>query len=82
MLASKPILISANGEVSRLAKKNKVGLVSNAENSKKLAENIINVSKFKSLHLKKIKKNCLNFYNKSYNINTQTQKLIKIMNDA
>ena len=82
MLAGKPVLISANGEVSRLAKKNKVGLVSIAENSKKLAENIINVSKFKSLRLKKIKKNCLNFYNKSYNINTQTQKLIKIMNDA
>ena len=82
LLASKPILISANGEVSRLAKKNKVGLVSNAENSKKLVENIKKVSNFKSSDLKKIKNNCLNFYNKSYNINTQTQKLIKIMSDA
>ena len=68
--------------MARLTKKNRVGLVSNSENSKKLVENIKKISKFKSSDIKKIKNNCLNFYNKSYNINTQTQKLIKIMSDA
>ena len=65
--------------MARLTKKYKVGVISNSENSKKLAENIIKISKFRFLKLKKIKKNCLNFYNKSYNINGQVKKLIKIM---
>jgi|TARA_Y100000389_G_scaffold203932_1_gene254161 glycosyltransferase involved in cell wall biosynthesis len=81
LFAKKPIIVSADGEVAKLTKKNKVGLVSNSENPKKLAANIIKISKFKSLQLKKIKNNCLNFYNKSYNINGQVKKLIKIMND-
>ena len=81
LFAKNPIIVSADGEVAKLTKKNKVGLVSNSENSKRLAANIIKISKFKSLQLKKIKNNCINFYNKSYNINGQVKKLIKIMND-
>ena len=79
LFVKNPIIVSADGEVARLTKKYKVGVISNSENSKKLAENIIKISKFRFLKLKKIKKNCLNFYNKSYNINGQVKKLIKIM---
>ena len=81
LFAKKPIIVSADGEVAKLTRINNVGLVSVSENSKKLAENILKISKFKSLQLRKIKKNCINFYNSSYNINGQVQKLINIMND-
>ena len=82
LYAGKPILISANGEVARLAKKNQLGLISNAENSEKLKENIIKLTSFKMNKIKKIKKNCINFYNYKYNINNQVNKLINIMENG
>lgn len=81
LFAKRPIIVSANGEVARLTKIKNVGLVSASENSKKLAGNIIKISKFKSFQFKKIQRNCINFYNSSYNINGQVQKLINIMNN-
>ena len=57
LFVKNPIIVSADGEVARLTKKYKVGVISNSENSKKLAENIIKISKFRFVKLRKIKKN-------------------------
>ena len=82
LYAGKPILISADGEVAKLTKKNQIGLIANAENSEKLKENIIKLTSLKINKIKEIKKNCKNFYNNKYNINNQVNKLIKIMENA
>ena len=79
LYSGKPILVSANGEVARLTKKNKVGLISPAENSQKLKHNIISLSKLNFKKIRKIKINCKKLYKKSYDINKQAQKLINIM---
>ncbi len=51
-----PILVSANGEVSKLTKIKKVGLTSPAENFLRLKENILKLYKLNIKELKKIKK--------------------------
>ena len=79
LYAGKPILISANGEVAKLVKKNQLGLIANAENSERLKDNIIKLTSFKMNKIKKIRKNCKDFYNYKYNINNQVNKLRKIM---
>lgn len=79
LFAGKPILISADGEVAKLTKTNGVGLISKSENAEKLKNNIIKLKKFSKIKLKRINKNCINFYKKSYSINMQVKKLIKIM---
>ena len=79
LFAGKPILISADGEVAKLTKTNGVGLISKSENAEKLKNNIIKLKKFSKIKLKRINKNCINFYKKSYSINMQVKKLIKII---
>ena len=79
LYAGKPIIVSADGEVANIAKRNNVGLTSPAENSFKLKKNIIHLSKLNSKKIYKIKINCKKLYKKSYDINKQTKKLIKIM---
>ena len=79
LYAGKPIIVSADGEVANIAKRNNVGLTSPAENSFKLKKNIIRLSKLNSKKIYKIKINCKKLYKKSYDINKQTKKLIKIM---
>ena len=78
LCAGKPILVSANGEVSKLTKINKVGLTSPAENFLKLSKNIIKLYKMSSNETKKIKYNCLKYYKNSFDINKQTKKLLNI----
>jgi len=79
LYAGKPIIISADGEVANIAKRNNVGLTSPAENYFKLKKNIIHLSKLNSKEIYKIKINCKKLYKNSYDINKQTRKLIKIM---
>ena len=79
LFAGKPILISADGEVAKLTKNNGVGLISKSENAEQLKNNIIKLKKLSKIKLKRINKNCTNFYKKSYSINMQVIKLIKIM---
>ena len=79
LFAGKPILISADGEVAKLTKTNGVGLISKSENAEKLKNNIIKLKKFSKIKLKRINKNCINFYKKSYSINMQVKKLVKII---
>ena len=79
LFAGKPILISADGEVAKLTKTNGVGLISKSENAEKLKNNIIKLKKFSKIKLKRINKNCINFYKKSYSINMQVKKLDKII---
>ena len=78
LCAGKPILVSANGEVSKLTNINKVGLTSPAENFLKLSKNIIKLYKMSSKETKKIKYNCLKYYKYSFDINKQTKKLLNI----
>ena len=79
LFAGKPILISADGEVAKLTKTNGVGLISKSENAEKLKNNIIKLKKFSKIKIKRINKNCINFYKKSYSINMQVKKLVKII---
>ena len=65
--------------MAKLVKKNQLGLIANAENSERLKDNIIKLTSFKMNKIKKIRKNCKNFYNYKYNINNQVNKLRKIM---
>ena len=78
LCAGKPILVSANGEVSKLTNINKVGLTSPAENFLKLSNNIIKLYKMSSKETKKFKYNCLKYYKNSFDINKQTKKLLNI----
>ena len=82
LYVGKPILVSANGEVSKLTKTRGVGLISKSEDSEELKENIIKLSKFDSAQIKKIKKNCFIFYKNTYSIDMQTSKIIKNMENA
>ncbi len=79
MYAGKPILVSANGEVAKLTRKNNVGFTSPAENSKKLKDNIVKLYKLNTKQIKKIKKNCNLYYKNSFDLNKQTRKLLSIM---
>lgn len=79
LYAGKPILIAANGEVAKLTKYNRVGLVSKAESPEDLKNNIIKLKKFNKVKLKQINKKCINFYKNSYDINLQVKKIINVM---
>tara|TARA_B100001250_G_C19736770_1_gene761112 strand:+ start:121 stop:1335 length:1215 start_codon:yes stop_codon:yes gene_type:complete len=79
LYAKKPILVSANGEVAKLTRKNNVGFTSPAENSKKLKDNIVKLYKLNTKQINKIKKNCNLYYRNSFDLNKQTRKLLSIM---
>ena len=82
LYAGKPILVSANGEVAKLTNKKKVGLVSKSENSDELKKNIIQITKYNARMLKRINKNCINFYKDSFSIDMQVTKIINILNNG
>lgn len=82
LFSGKPILVSANGEVAKLTRNNKVGFTSPAEDSIKLVDNAIKLYKLNKKNEKKIKQNSLKFYENSFNINKQVNKLIKIMENV
>ena len=82
LFSGKPILVSANGEVAKLTRNNKVGFTSPAEDSIKLVDNAIKLYKLNKKDEKKIKQNSLKFYENSFNINKQVNKLIKIMENV
>ena len=75
-------MVSANGEVAKLTRNNKVGFTSPAEDSIKLVDNAIKLYKLNKKDEKKIKQNSLKFYENSFNINKQVNKLIKIMENV
>ncbi|WP_028776648.1 glycosyltransferase family 4 protein [Shimazuella kribbensis] len=53
----KPIITTVDGEVRQIVEENKVGVFSGAENSKGLAEAILEVSSYTDEHLQEIKEN-------------------------
>lgn len=79
LFAGKPILVSANGEVSKLTRNNKVGFTSPSENSNKLLQNIIKLYNLDEKNLHKFKKNSSKFYKNSFDINKQLKKMIMVM---
>jgi len=74
----KPLIISADGILSNLVKKNNLGYVSNAENSLKLYKLILTLAKTPNNKIKKIKDNCLRFFIKNFEIKKNCQKLFFI----
>lgn len=74
----KPLIVSADGILSNLVKKNNLGFVSNAENSLKLYKSILTLAKSPSNKIKKIKNNCLYFYTNNFEIKENSKKLFFI----
>jgi len=74
----KPLIISADGILSNLVKKNNLGYVSNAENSLKLYKLILTLAKTPNNKIKKIKDNCLRFFIKNFEKKKNCQKLFFI----
>lgn len=77
-----PIIVSANGEVAKLTKKMRVGLISKSEDADQLKNNIIKITKLNKNKIKKINKNCSYFYKSSYSIEIQIKKIIKSLENA
>lgn len=75
LYAKKPLLVSADGEVSRMTKKYAVGLTSPSENYQVLSKNIIKLYKGNNTVIDKYKSNCEKLYNEKFNIKNQAQKL-------
>ncbi len=67
MSSGKPIIASISGETSDIIKQANCGLVSEAEDSKNLAENIKKFYSFSEEHKKKLGLNGLNFSKKYFN---------------
>ena len=59
-----------------------MGLVSKSENSDELKKNIIQITKYNARMLKRINKNCINFYKDSFSIDMQVTKIINILNNG
>jgi len=74
----KPLIVSADGILSDLVKKNNLGYVSNAENSLKLYNSILTLAKLPNNKIKKIKNNCLNFFINNFEIKKNCRKLFFI----
>ena len=79
LYAGKPIIASANGEVSKIIKKQKIGFAGKAEDSELLKKNILKLFLNKK-SLKKVYITSKNFYKKNYDINKQSIKLLNIFN--
>jgi glycosyltransferase involved in cell wall biosynthesis len=74
----KPLIVSADGILSDLVKKNKLGYASNAENSLKLYNSILTLAKLPNNKIKKIKNNCLNFFINNFEMKKNCEKLFFI----
>ena len=74
----KPLIVSADGILSDLVKKNNLGYVSNAENSLKLYNSILTLAKLPNNKIKKIKNNCLNFFINNFEMKKNCKKLFFI----
>jgi len=78
LYAGKPIIASANGEISKIIKTQKIGFADKAEDSDLLKKNIIKLFLKKKI-LKRISVISKKFYEKNYNINKQSLKLLNII---
>ena len=76
----KPLLVAADGEVSRLTKLHNVGFCSPSEHAKKLSINIQMLFRQKNNYYQKVKKNSQKLFRNSFDLNLQTKKLLKIIN--
>lgn len=74
-----PILISADGEVSRLTKINKIGFCGPSENSTALVKNIKNLLKKKKQYYKQVRFNSKILFKKSFDLKLQSRKLLNII---
>ena len=77
----KPILVSADGEVNEIVKKNKCGLVSEAENSKKLYNNILKFYYMSDKKLKIMSFKSKKLFQSKFDINKNLNKFIEYINE-
>jgi colanic acid biosynthesis glycosyl transferase WcaI len=79
---ARPILVCSDGEINRIVKKNKLGLVCSSDNINKLYCNIISLKNMDYKEYKKISFNCFNMYKKKYTIFIKTEKLVSIFKNC
>jgi len=77
----KPILVSADGEVNQIVKKNKCGLVSEAENDKKLYNNILKFYYMSDKKLKIMSVKSKKLFQSKFDINKNLTKFIEYINE-
>ena len=67
MAFGKPILINADGEVSRIIEESESGLVANSGNYTLLAKNMLKLSQLPKKELETMTSNCKKYYEKNFN---------------
>ena len=77
----KPILVSADGEVNEIVKNNKCGLVSDAENVKKLYNNILQFYYMSDKKLKIMSLQSKKLFQSKFDIKKKLNKFIEYINE-
>ncbi len=77
----KPIISWANGEVSLITKKNKLGFSAKSNSLKEFSSCISKLTKMKKKEFHKFNKNNIDFFNKNFSLEVNTENLIKIFKD-
>ncbi len=75
----KPIISWANGEVSTITKKNKLGFCAKSNSLKEFSSCISKLTKMKKKEFYKFNKNNIDFFNKNFSLEINTENLIKIL---
>lgn len=79
MACAKPIICCANGETARVVKAAKCGLVSEAENSDKLAESIVKFSTLNATERNALAESGLQYSRDNYDQQTMLQNIEKVL---
>jgi len=75
---ARPLLISSDGEINHIVKKNYLGLICRAGDVNLLYKNIMKLKKMNDNEYRKISLNCYNFYRKKYLLTNKVQELERI----
>jgi hypothetical protein len=74
----RPLLVSSDGEINKIVRKNNLGLVCSSENVNKLYYNVISLKNMNFKEYKNISFNCFNMYKRNYTILKKTEELMSI----
>lgn len=77
LLAGRPIICAADGELNNIIKKNNIGFAVKAEDHLNLSKAIIKISNFSKTKIATFKKRNINFYNNNFEINKQVKFFLK-----
>jgi glycosyltransferase involved in cell wall biosynthesis len=77
----KPIISWSNGEVSLITKKKKLGFCAKSNSLKEFSSCISKLTKMKKKEFHKFNKNNIDYFNKNFSLEKNTENLIKIFKD-